>query len=68
MMFAAATATDPSVRDQFISFAWQHASSNLTQGPFPYAYDVSTGEPFNAMSYARYLRWRLSNWYHVNIE
>lgn len=54
MLFTAATATDPSVRDQFISFAWQHASSNLTQGPFPYAYDVETGELLTLPGIARY--------------
>lgn len=55
MLFTAATATDPAVRDQFISFAWQHASSNVTQGPFPYTYDVSSGDLSSSLGIARYV-------------
>lgn len=54
LLFAAATATDPTVRNQLISFVWSHASSNVTQGPFPSAYDVSTGQLSNSKSIARY--------------
>lgn len=55
LLFTAATATDPAVRNQLISFAWLHASSNLTQGPFPTSYDVSSGKLSSSQSIAKYV-------------
>ncbi|PCH43429.1 DUF1793-domain-containing protein, partial [Wolfiporia cocos MD-104 SS10] len=43
LMFTAATATNDTVRNQFISYVWDHASDNLTAGAFPDVYNVNSG-------------------------
>ncbi|PCH42736.1 DUF1793-domain-containing protein [Wolfiporia cocos MD-104 SS10] len=43
LMFTAATATNDTVRNQFISFVRDRASDNSTVGPFPTIYNVDSG-------------------------
>ena len=43
LMFTAATATNVTVRNQLISYVWNHASDNLTAGAFPTVYNVNSG-------------------------
>lgn len=42
-MYTAATVLDDDVRDGLINGVWARASYNQTTGPFPDAYDATTG-------------------------
>ncbi|RDX42058.1 hypothetical protein OH76DRAFT_146300 [Lentinus brumalis] len=43
-LLTSATVTDDGVRDQFIQYAWDRASSNKTSGQFPDVYNAATGD------------------------
>ncbi|CCM02781.1 uncharacterized protein FIBRA_04889 [Fibroporia radiculosa] len=43
LSFTAATATDATTRNSFLSLVWNHASSNLTAEVFPTTYGAGTG-------------------------
>ncbi|PCH43422.1 DUF1793-domain-containing protein [Wolfiporia cocos MD-104 SS10] len=43
LMFTATTTTNDTVRNQLISYVWDHASDNLTAGAFPTVYNVNSG-------------------------